>query len=247
VEKNKPPFISQEDVAAYLMQHPDFFSSHAELLASLHIPARNYGENVLDFQHFAIDSLKKKINSHDQDKQHILDTSRAAKKTERMVRESVLALLATHSLDDFLQCLCQEIVTIFDVDVVRLAIESELNGGIAESYYPEEYYSGLVLLPIHYCETIFTKGHSLLTIPDSDCFSPELLRFFFHECLSLARSSLMLLLPLPRAGRYGALALGSRHTGRFQAGQGGTEMLHFFAETVSLLLDRLLYEHAGTL
>lgn len=245
MEKDKQPLVSESDVIAYLKAHPDFFLEHPEFCAQLRIPARELGENIVDFQHFAIHSLQKKIDTYDQDRQHILDMGRAARKTERLVRESVLALLATHSLDNFLQSLCQEVVSIFDVDVVRLAIESELSGGTAESYYPEEYYSGLVLLPTQLCQSLFGKGQTVLYVPDSDYFSPEILRFFFHECMPLARSSILLLLLLPRAGRYGVLALGSRTAGRFQTGQGGAEMMLFFAETVSLLLDKLLYEQAG--
>jgi uncharacterized protein len=141
--------------------------------------------------------------------------------------------------------LCIDFPSIFSVDVVRLGLESEI-GHTFESYYPEEHYSGMVLIETGVAADMLAPAQEVRFVADSRLDHPWAIQTLFHECSALAGSAAYMAVPLPKAGRAAILAFGVREAGRFQDGQ-GTELLRFLAQVLSLRLDQLLYEQAGLL
>ena len=53
--------IDARDVLAYLRHHPDFLDEHPEALRLLRPPCREFGEGVVDFQHFLYERQRREI------------------------------------------------------------------------------------------------------------------------------------------------------------------------------------------
>jgi uncharacterized protein YigA (DUF484 family) len=133
----------------------------------------------------------------------------------------------------------------FGVDVVRLGLESDM-AGYYESYYPEDYYSGMVLIQSGVVAALCDVQHPVQLMADAALDILQINEIVFHECTDLAHSAAYMALPLPRTGRQALLAFGVRERGRFQAGQ-STEPLEFLSKIAALTLDKLLYQQAGVL
>lgn len=227
---------SEEDVVAYLKAHPDFLAKHPDMLEFLLPPKQDDGTNVLNFQQYAIKHLQEKVQNVKENFDQVITISRSNISTQYQVNQAVISLISAHSLEKLLEVLTTDMVRIFNVDVVRLGLESELSEAHG-AYYPEDQYSGLVFLPHGIVESDLGGGN-ILMLADQE-MPPEIAQLLFADCSHLAVSAVLLKLQLPRTGAYGVLAFGAREEGRFDPKQ-ATDMLNFLSRVFEEVLDQCL-------
>lgn len=241
--------VSQEDVLGaemtkkmvieFLRSHPTFLAEHPELFEVLTPPEQKHGRGVIDFQYYAIDNLRKTARKMKDRFNGLVTSARDNMSVQQQVQKAILSLIGTRNLEELLEVLTTDLVTWFNVDVVRLAIESDM-AGIYDTYYHEENYSGICFVPNGTANAAML-GEEVRLIPDTQGEPPIGFEMIFADCSNLVRSCALVKLELPSVGRPAILAFGVRTTDQFHPHQGG-ELLAFLGEVMSKMLDRCLTE-----
>lgn len=229
---------SEQQVLEYLARHPDFLRKHPELLAILTPPARALGGDVLDFQQFQLKNLQANARTLKGKYDVLVDFCRDNLSVQSQVHDAVLRLVCARSLEQLLEVVTLDLVSLFDVDVVRLAVESEAAEFYA-TYYSEENYSGIVFISSGTCDALFGGNRRALMARDTEAVEIPGFPEIFSDCAGLVNSCALLKLDLERVNRKVLLAFGVRYKDRFNPGQ-GLELLHFLARIVAHQLDTYL-------
>ena len=153
------------------------------------------------------------------------------------MQRATLSTIRARNLEELLEVLSTDIVNWFDVDVVRLGLESDL-AGLNGTYYNEQNYSGVCFIPSGAADALLL-GETVRLIADTQGEPPIGFEMLFADCSNLVRSCALVRLELESIGRPAILAFGVRHADRFHPHQGG-EMLGFLGEVMSVVLDRCL-------
>jgi uncharacterized protein YigA (DUF484 family) len=226
----EPQSISGRDVVAYLRQHPDFLDRHPEALRILHPPTRNVapdtGDDVLDFQHFLLDRLRRDLVRINIEHRTLLTTSRGNLASQSRVHKAVVAILAASSFETLFQIVTTDLAVLLDVDVVAIAVESTAS---PTSRLP---LNGLLLLKSGTVERLLGEERAALLSPDVQG-DPAL----FGGAAGLVRSQAVLRLSFGRGAPVGLLCIGARKPGRFHPGL-GTELLTFLARALGITIGQ---------
>lgn len=229
--------LSEAQIRAWLLAHPDFLKQNPDLLLALKPPAAQSGDNVLDFQQHMLGHLQDHLREMKQRYEGLIVASRDNMSTQSQVHQAVLGIVRAQDLEQLLQMLTQDLVQYFDLDMVRLAMESP----VAEFYppqYDEKDYSGLCFVDTGIVQELFgTEDVCLMASVMAEMTEP--LRQVLQDCVGLIKSCALLRLHLPHTDRAVALIFGVRHEGRFHPNQ-GVELLKFLAEVVEYKLDQCL-------
>ncbi len=227
--------VTAEEVTRYLQQYPDFFLEHPEVLQSLIPPALQGGENISDFQSFAIRRLQDQIRELQKKLDGLVDSARDNNSALHQIHHAILGIIKAKDLEQLLEVITLDLVQLFQVDVVRLALESNASE-LHESYYPEHHYSGIVFIDVETTDEIFHgRSNVMLSSDTSKDYIPAFDQIF-SECTRIVQSCALLRLDFKQEELPPAiLAIGVRDKGRFHPGQ-GTELLQFLA---LILQDRL--------
>ncbi len=201
--------ITGAQVADYLRAHPDFFSTHSDLLRTFTPSSRHEGGNVVDMQAFIIERLRA-------DNDDLLTTSRGNMAGQSRVHEAVLAFLCAHSLEHLVHLVTTDLVVILGLDVVVIAVES------AEV----ESAAGVRVLPPGTVNRLLDGGHEVRL--DGETKADPLV---YGGMGYLVRSQALIRLEFGGKDSTGLLALGSREEGKFHARQ-GKELLIFLARVI---------------
>lgn len=232
------PRIDEAQVLAYLASHPEFLKKHPELLEVLTPPEQKMGRNVLDFQRFAMGSLQQNVQELKDKFNGLLGSARDNMSVQSQVHQAVLQILKARDLEQLLETLTIDLARFFDVDVVRIALESDI-AELYEATYGEHSYSGLCFLPLDRVDLALGTGRQTLLISDTQNDPPYGYDEIFAECANLVQSCALLRIYLDKIDRLGILAFGVRDVGRFHSHQ-GVELLHFLSEVVALRLNQCL-------
>lgn len=196
------------------------------------------GGKVVDFQHHLVKDLNKK---HDE----LVDYCRANLSGQAQVHRAALSLLRAKGLEQLLEVMAIDFLSIFAADVVRLVVESDLP---AEDSDIDQHFSGMVLVKSGGVEEIFAtnKAHkSVVVINDinKNLLLKNSLAFsqIFAGCEDLAVSCALMRLPLEVLGKDVMLAIASRHSGHFSPKQ-EKESFTFLSEVAALQLEKYLDE-----
>ncbi len=218
--------LSTEQVSAYLLEHPEFFTEHPDLLMMLAPPARWSGDSVVDLQKFMVDTLREELDGLRNCTQEVIETSRANMTNQTRTHAAVLALLTASDLERFVRIVHDDLTLLLDVDAAALAFEpGSLRGA-----------DGLDVQRLAETDVDrwIGRGQEVVLIDDiSDDGA------VFGAAAGLVRSAALVRLRPGETAPEGMLALGSRHQGMFHPGQ-GTELLRFLARVVERCLERLL-------
>lgn len=218
--------MNSQDVAAYLENHPEFFSEHAELLASVTLPHPHGGRaiSLTERQMMALREKNKALEKRladlvrfGQENDAILD------RLQRWTR-GLLLQRNTRLLPD---ALTTSLAEIFSIPEVVLSVW-EATDDFADLPCAAPVAVELISLANQ-------LDRPYVGVPDERHAAVRAL-FREREVHSVA------LLPLRRGGAseaFGVLALGSADAKRFHGGM-GTEILARLAETASAALTRLL-------
>lgn len=228
----EPQPISGRDVVAYLRQHPDFLNRHPEALRILHSPAREIapesGDEVLDFQHFLLERLRRDLVRVNTEHRTLLTTSRGNLASQSRVHKAVVAILAASSFETLFQIVTTDLAVLLDVDVVTIAVES---AATPTARLP---LNGLLLLKSGTVESLLGEERTALLSAEVHG-DPTL----FGGAAGLVRSQALLRLSFGRGSPVGLLCIGARKPGRFHPGL-GTELLTFLARALGITIGQWL-------
>lgn len=227
-----------QQVREFLTRYPNFLSEHPELLNTLTLPERDLGEGVVDFQHYLVSSLQDSSRTLQSRYDGLVDFCRDNMSSQAQVHLAVLRLIRTRSLEQLLEVVTLDLAQVFDVDVVRLAMESET---LFETAYGETNYSGIVFVPPGTIDEALGENRNVLLVEDCAPHPPPGFHAIFADCDTMIASCALLRLQPETVGREVALAFGIRRAGHYHAGQ-GIELLHFLAQIVAHQLDSYLAE-----
>lgn len=229
--------MTKKMVIEFLQGNPQFLAEHPDLFEVLTPPEQQHGRGVIDFQYYAIDNLRRGMRRMKDRFNGLVTSARENMSVQQQVQRATLSVIRARNIEELLEVITTDIVTWFDVDVVRLALESDL-AGLNETYYNEQNYSGICFLPSGASDALLL-GEQVRLIADTQVEPPIGFEMLFADCSNLVRSCALVRLELESIGRPAILAFGVRHADRFHPHQGG-EMLNFLGEVMSVVLDRCL-------
>jgi len=235
---DKPAAPTPDQVREFLQKNPTFLRDNIELLLA-ESTERDLGEGVVDFQSFLVKNLQKSTDSLKNKYDVLVDFCRDNMSIQGQVHRAALRLIQARTLEQLLEVITQDLVSLFDVDVVRLAMESEA-AETYESYYSDQNYSGIVFVVPGTVEYALGKKN-INMIADTSEQVPIGFEQIFSDCESLIQSCALLRLELQLTGRPVILAFGVRYPDRFHPGQ-GIELLNFLGQIVAHQLDLYLHE-----
>jgi uncharacterized protein len=230
--------LTDEQVEQFLRAQPDFLARNPHLLEILTPPREEHGGNVVDFRGHMLDKLQQSLHGVRERYEGLIVASRDNMSTQSQVHEAVLGLVKSYNLEALLQMITQDLVRLFDVDVVRLAMESPV-AEYYEAQYGEHNYSGVSFIDPGVVDGVMGPKDNITLIPDTEKQRSDGLSQIFADCAGLIRSCALLRLTLPSDNRQAILAFGVRHEDRFHHTQ-GVDLLNFLARIVEYKLDILL-------
>jgi len=226
-ENPATPGLSDDQVADYLLRHPDFLTRHPDVLEELAPPARWSGDGVVDMQQYMINRNRSEMDELRDCAQDVIETSRSNMSTQTRSHGAVLALLATRQWEDIVHVVTHDWPLLLDVDVVSLGFEPPAQ--------PDPN------LAIGELRALAAGTIDQLLGADQDV---RLLRemhddgTLFGSGAGLVRSAALIRMRPSMALPSGLLALGARGT-TFHPGQ-GTELLGFLCRAVEACMARAL-------
>lgn len=233
--------VDERDVTEFLRRNPDFLLQNPELLEVLTPPQQQTGSNrVLDFQHYALSSLQRGMQSMKDRFEGLLSSARDNMSAQSQIHKAVIEMLRAKNLASLLEVITTDLPRYFDVDAVRIVLESDL----AELYgatYSEASYSGISFVPTDTVDLALGVDQPAALVADTQHDPPYAYDHIFVDCGALIQSCALLRLRLDRIGRDGILAFGVREKHRFHPHQ-GTDLLCFLSEVTGLRLNQSLNE-----
>ena len=224
----QPTEIGARDVLAYLRRHPDFLERHPEALRLVRPPARNTGDDVLDFQQFLLERLRRDVVRLQDEQQSLISTTRGNLASQCRVHKAVVAMLRAASFEHLLQIVTTDLAVLTDVDVVTLGVESSA--------------ARMTRLPVPGIHLLASGRVDALLGPNRDALlasnihgDPEL----FGPAAGLVRSQALLRLSISRSGPVGLMCMGTRNPDTFYPGL-GTELLTFLARALEITIVQWL-------
>lgn len=230
--------ISEEQVRAFLKNNPDFFKKNPDMATELTPPEQNLGGGIIDFQHYLVRNLQAGSKDLRSKYDLLVEFCRDNMSVQHQVHQAALKLIHARNIEQLLEVISLDLVNLFDVDVVRLAMESELP---FETAYGEGDFSGIVFVEKGMIDVTMGKKKQVLLIEDCSKKTPPGFEQIFADCDEMIASCALLKLSLGMIDRNVILAFGVRHKGRFHPGQ-GIELLNFLAQIVGHQLDSYLAE-----
>jgi uncharacterized protein YigA (DUF484 family) len=230
--------LSEEEVREFLLANPDFLKNNTDLFAIASAPERELGDGIIDFQNYLVKNLQTDSKALKNKYDVLVDFCRDNIAVQSQVHKAVLGLIRSRSLEQLLETITIDLVSLFDVDVVRLAMESD-KAGEYESFYSENNYSGIVFIEPGIVDYALGAKKNVLLIADIEKRAPIGFDQIFADCYSMIQSCALLRLELEQVQRNIILAFGVRYPDRFHPGQ-GIELLNFLAQIVAHQLDRYL-------
>lgn len=238
--RNAAEEITAAQVLAYLKRHPDFLVEHPQLTQIMTAPKSELGDGVVDLQHFMVGGLQRELKTLKGTYDEIVAFCRENQSTQAQVHSAVISLIATRDLEQLLQVLTVDLVSLFDLDVVRLAMETE-HADFYDTSYPDAHYSGISFIDHGTVDACLGTDQPIALCEDTEAWPPEGFDEIFSDCTALVKSCAILRLHLETMQRDVVLALGVRHKGRFHPHQ-GVDLLNFLARIVEQRLDYALID-----
>ncbi len=217
-----PAPASEEQVAAHLRDHPDFFARHPELLGTLVPPSRFEAGPVVDLQQYVIGRLHDELDQMRGCAEHLITTSRSNMSIQTRTHEAALAALDAGGMNGLIRVIAEDFPALLDVDLATIGVEA---GDKATFLLP-----GVQVLPDGVLDQVMGMGEVMLRA--SAAGDPVI----FGDGAGLVSSFALVRLD-PKDLPPGLLALGSRNERAFHSSQ-GTELLAFLARVMEDCIRR---------
>ena len=228
--------LTADQVREFLKAHPDFLAKNLDVMGDVQAPERDLGDSVIDFQHFMVKNLQKDSKTLRGRYDVLVDFCRDNMSVQLRVHQAALKLIRTRNLEQLLEVLTLDLVSLFDVDVVRMAMESDTR---FDTSYGEQNYSGIIFVDPGTVDDAIGINKNVLLVEDCQQAMPYGFEQIFADCDDMIASCALLRLELETVGKHILLAFGVRYKDRFHPGQ-GIELLHFLAQIVAHQMDRYL-------
>ena len=215
----------EAEIARYLLDHPDFFLRHEEVLDDLEVPHRT-GEAVSLLEH-KIRMLQDKASRYQNQLQELISVARENEQLNQRLHQLTLNLIEATSVEEVLATLQDELRARFNADAVELKLFSLED--LEEARVSE---AGMA---------IFRK-FMRTDKPTCGPLSGEKLKVLFGD--QAGDSGSAALIPIRTSDLSGVLAIGSRDRNRFHAGK-GVDFLVRLGELVSLTLQAVNRRRQG--
>ncbi|MRT20488.1 DUF484 family protein [Comamonas sp. CAH-2] len=227
------PAMNEASIADYLLQHPEFFERHAEMLASVQLSS-GHGQRAVSLQERQAEMLRDKIKGLEQRIMEMVRNSSENSAIAHKIHRWSCALAAVSDVRQLPHAIAEGIQKEFDVPQVGIRV-----WGVAGPYLG----------------SMFTMGVS----EDAKAFATSLTMPFcgpnlgFEPTAWLPKPDAVQSLALltlregpndSQSSAFGLLVLGSTDPLRFDATM-GTEFLSRIAEQASAALGRLRVMPAG--
>lgn len=233
-----PDDITSDQVREFLRKHPDFLQKNADVMSDASMPERDLGNGIIDFQHYMLKNLQKDSKALRSRYDVLVDFCRDNMSVQAQVHHAALKLIRTRNLEQLLEVITVDLVNLFDVDVVRMAMESQTR---FDTSYGEQAYSGIVFIEPGTVDASLGPKKNVLLVDDCVKSRPIGFEDIFADCEDLIASCALLRLELETVGKNILLAFGVRYKDRFHSGQ-GIELLHFLAQIVAHQMDMYLHD-----
>lgn len=225
-----PVELSEEQVADFLRDHPDFFERHEELLQTLKLPHPSGNAISLVERQVHLFREQRDVLRHEME-----DLIAIARQNDRLLEKSkrlLIQLLEASSLTEIAAVLDDSMRHDFGLDAASLVLFNEDQPAPAQG--------GLHYLPLTDAEEI------LGTVLQSDraiCgrFREVQLKALFPQSEDVGSAAVI---PLRYNNLLGVLAVGS-HQGDFFDSSMGSLFLSYISDTLSRMLPPLLQEEAS--
>lgn len=216
--------ITDDDVADYLEDNPDFFVSRPELLRMMTPPERWGDDSVVDLQRHWVDVLKSELDGLRDCASTVIETSRANLDIQTRTHVAVLALLHADDNAQLRLAVSEDLPEALGVEAVEIAIEdAEAAAALRRDH--------CALAPGDVDRLIGGREVALVAaLPE-----PDALALFGTAAI---RSAALVRLDLGADGPAAALAFGAGDEGAFSPRQ-GSELLRFLGHVVAWRLARL--------
>lgn len=225
--------LSDDDVAEFLVAHPDFFRERLEVLSFMNMPGRfaqdapQEGAQVVDFQQALLTQQKEAVEELRECVRDVIETSRANMSVQQRTHSAVLALLGARDFEALIRVVNDDLARLLDVDVVCVGYEPSDNP-LSWLVSPEiaDLKPGLV-------DALLGAGGPAKLYRDiADDGS------VFGVAAGLVQSAAVARLRPGQRTPVGLMALGSRSDSFFQPGQ-GTELVVFLARVLENCIERM--------
>lgn len=218
---------TEADVAAYLMQHPDFFQHHLDLLEHLHIP--HPSGNAVSLISKQLEIFRAKHQEQENQLSALIEIARENDAAFNRMHELTLAMLEADCLEDLVANLNQVLCDCFLTDFVALKIIRAID---------ESPLAKLFVNPDCADLSLFSNE---LTTNQPKCGRPTLpqARFLFGESAMDVKSCAII--PMTFVQLEALLAIGSREEGRFHYSMGSlflTQMSEIIGTRLISILQR---------
>jgi uncharacterized protein YigA (DUF484 family) len=206
----------EEQIAAYIIDHPDFFNRHPDALAAIDIPHPT-GDAVSLIER-QVRTLRDQAANYRGQLEELITVARENDALAKRLHRLTLALIETRSFDEVLNTLQDELREQFKADAVEMKLfaSDQLN---AHAHEP-----GPALF-----KDFIRRGR-----PNCGRLDQQKLEYLFGSQAGETGSAA--LIPLTAPPLAGVLAIGSRDPERFNEGK-SVDFLQRLAEVVSATLQ----------
>jgi len=198
--------LDDDQVAAYLQLHPDFFQDHLDLLERMHIP--HPSGNAISLISKQLEIFRAKHQEQENQLNALIDIARENDAAFNRMHELTLAMLEANSLEDAIANLSEVLAECFLTDFVAVKIIMPISESPISNLFVEPNAPGLQ----HFA--------NILQENQPKCGRPTLAQaqFLFGEAANEVKSCAIL--PMVFTQLDGLLAIGSRDEGRFHYSMG---------------------------
>ena len=119
-----PKELNDESVIAYLKAHPEFLSTHPDILEHLKAPGQTQGKGIVDFQQVLLEKLKTDKSNAQRLQRELIETYRANMNNHNRIQTAVLITLEAENFEEFVETVTQDLPPLLDVDTIHLVIEA---------------------------------------------------------------------------------------------------------------------------
>ena len=198
--------LDDDQVAAYLQLHPDFFQDHLDLLERMHIP--HPSGNAISLISKQLELFRAKHQEQENQLNALIDIARENDAAFNRMHELTLAMLEANSLEDAIANLSEVLAECFLTDFVAVKIIMPISESPISNLFVAPNAPGLQ----HFA--------NILQENQPKCGRPTLAQaqFLFGEVANEVKSCAIL--PMVFTQLDGLLAIGSRDEGRFHYSMG---------------------------
>ena len=220
-QRKEAETVTAAMVEDYLLQHPDYFEDHLELLEGLKVPhASGVAVSLVTRQ---VEQLRDRNRMLQAQLNDMLNIARENDTLHQRLHQLALTLLDATEVADILAGLEWGLHEYFQTDFVAVRIaEPKFDSAVAD----------LAMTPENPAFGLFA---AVLEVGNPSCLQPEPPQVAALFGASASEVASCALIPLQHAAVKGMLAIGSRDHERFTPGMG----FHFLAQMGEILSARL--------